>query len=82
MVLVIVVQLSVVAACPINCICEETQTTCSLTTCNDEISLDYTDFLTVGGKLCQKQREVLNSLSPNTIIILKDDACGKIRNCR
>ena len=58
-----VVQL--VDACPVNCICEETETLCYLTNCNDEITLDYTDFLVVTGKLCSSQRNFLNSLSPN-----------------
>ena len=70
-----------VQTCPLNCICEETETTCIISDCADEIALEYTDFLTITGKLCEKQRRVLNSLTPNTIILLKTDTCTGIRNC-
>ena len=74
-----VVQL--VEACPVSCICEETETICILEKCSDEISLDY-NFLVIVGKLCEQQRTTLNSLTPNTIIVLKTDTCQEIRNCR
>ena len=68
--------------CPINCICEVTETLCSLKSCSDQISLDYTDYLVIDGKLCEDQRRLLSSLTPNTIIVLKSDGCERIRNCR
>ena len=42
--LLIAVQLEIAVTCPLNCICEETETTCTLESCTDEISLDYMDF--------------------------------------
>ena len=80
--LLIAVQLEIAVTCPLNCICEETETTCTFESCTDEISLDYTDFLIVIGKLCPEQRNVLRTLTPNTIIVLKSDTCKGIRNCR
>ena len=74
--------LGFVNSCPSNCICEETESTCIITHCDDPISLEYTDFLIIGGLLCNKQRVFLNNLTPNTIIILKQDNCESIRNCR
>ena len=71
-----------VEACPINCICEVTETLCNLKSCSDQISLDYTDYLVIDGKLCEDQRRLLNSLTPNTIIVLKSDRCEGIRKCR
>ena len=71
-----------VQTCPMNCMCEETETICTIRSCTDKIALEYTDFLTINGKLCENQRRVLNSLTPNTIILLKSDTCTGIRNCR
>ena len=71
-----------VNACPSNCICEELESTCLVRGCEDPISLEYTDFLIIEGLLCENQRVFLNNLTPNTIITLKDDTCGNIRNCR
>ena len=74
--------LGFVNSCPSNCICEETESTCIIAHCDDPISLEYTDFLIIEGLLCNKQRVFLNNLTPNTIIILKQDNCESIRNCR
>ena len=74
--------IQLVLACPNNCICEDTETVCTISDCEDQIPLDYTDFLIIEGQLCRTQRESLNSLTPNTIIILKSDTCANIRNCR
>ena len=80
---IIAVQLmEMVEMCPINCICEESESSCTLESCRDEIALDYTDFLIIYGKLCTEQRRILNELTPNTIIVLKSDICDGIRNCR
>ena len=73
---------SSVKGCPINCICDELQTDCTLDSCNAELPIEYTDFLRITGKVCDNQREFLNNLTPNTIIILRSDSCVGLRNCR
>ena len=73
---------SSVKGCPINCICDELQTDCTLDSCNAELPIEYTDFLRITGKVCDNQREFLNNLTPNTIIILRSDSCVGLRKCR
>ena len=34
------------------------------------------------GKVCENQREFLNRLTPNTIIIMMTDSCVGLKNCR
>ena len=81
-VIFLVVTLGIVNSCPYNCICEEEESTCTLRSCSDEISLEYTDFLIIQGKLCANHRKFLSELTPNTIVVLKNDYCENVRNCR
>ena len=72
---------STVLSCPDNCYCDEFVAECTLETCNDEIDTEY-EFLRIKGTLCETQREILSSIKDNTEVILYDDVCGDIPNCR
>ena len=41
LVLTFAVKFGLMEGCPLNCICEKTETSCYLTNCNDEIALEY-----------------------------------------
>ena len=74
--------------CPDNCTCEEYQSVCQIQQCSDDLPFEYTDFLKIKGALCQRHKDFLKSLSPNTIIVVTDDfvvtddSCGGLCNCR
>ena len=68
--------------CPDNCICEEYQSVCQIQQCSDDLPFEYTDFLKIKGVLCQRHKDFLKSLSPNTIIVVTDDSCAGLHNCR
>ena len=68
--------------CPDNCICEEYQSVCQIQQCNDDLPFEYTDFLKIKGALCQRHKDFLKSLSPNTIIVVTDDSCAGLHNCQ
>ena len=68
--------------CPDNCICEEYQSVCQIQQCSDDLPFKYTDFLKIKGALCQRHKDFLKSLSPNTIIVVTDDSCAGLCNCR
>ena len=67
---------------PANCLCDELQTKCEVNSCNGRLPIEYTDFLRITGKVCENQREFLNRLMPNTIIIMMTDSCVGLKNCR
>ena len=67
--------------CPDNCTCEEYQSVCQIQQCSDDLPFEYTDFLKIKGALCQRHKDFLKSLSPNTIIVVTDDSCAGLRNC-
>ena len=71
-----------VQSCPLNCICDEYKTVCQVKTCEDELPLDYTDYLVIDGPLCVNQLMFLNDLSPNMIIFMRTHPCEGLRNCR
>ena len=71
-----------VQSCPLNCICDEYKTVCQVKTCEDELPLEYTDYLVIDGPLCVNQLMFLNALSPNTIIVMRTHSCEGLRNCR
>ena len=68
--------------CPINCICEEYETFCQIEQCSDNLPFEYTDFLKIKGILCQRHKDFLKNLSPNTIIVVTEDSCAGLHNCR
>ena len=72
----------VVQSCPLNCICDEYKTVCQVKTCEDELPIEYTDYLVIDGPLCVSQLMFLNALSPNTIIVMRTHSCEGLRNCR
>ena len=53
-----------------------------MNSCNGRLPIEYTDFLRITGKVCENQREFLNRLTPNTIIIMMTDICVGLKNCR
>ena len=71
-----------VQSCPLNCICDEYKTVCQVKTCEDELPIEYTDYLVIDGPLCVSQLMFLNALSPNTIIVMRTHSCEGLRNCR
>ena len=67
-----------------SCICEEQQAECYLGSCEDvlvdRISID---IMTIHGFLCAEHRNQLSSDHyANTIVLLTDDICGDVPNCR
>ena len=55
---------------------------CQIQQCSDDLPFEYTDFLKIKGALCQRHKDFLKSLSPNTIIVVTDDSCAGLHNCR
>ena len=75
--------LKLVYSCPDNCLeCTEEKIECVVQKCSDELPFEYTDFLYITGKLCIRQKNHLNGLSPNTIIVLENENCDGLRNCQ
>ena len=79
---VYIVSVIMVQSCPLNCICDEYKTVCQVKTCEDELPVEYTDYLVIDGPLCVSQLMFLNALSPNTIIVMRTHSCEGLRNCR
>ena len=71
-----------VQSCFLNCICDEYKTVCQVKTCEDELPIEYTDYLVIDGPLCVNQLMFLNALSPNMIIVMRTHSCEGLRNCR
>ena len=67
-------------ACPDNCQCNRDQTECYITLCSDEIDLS-SQVIVIHGVLCDKQRNLLQKLSGDVLIILKNDICYGIPLC-
>ena len=67
-------------ACPDNCQCNRDQTECYITLCSDEIDLS-SQVIVIHGVLCEKQRNLLQKLSGDVLIILKNDMCYGIPLC-
>ena len=55
---------------------------CQIQQCSDDLPFEYTNFLKIKGALCQRHKDFLKSLSPNTIIVVTDDSCAGLCNCR
>ena len=72
---------SYVASCPDNCQCTEYTAECVIVDCESELETMF-DSLTVNGFLCKFHREILENLQDLTDIILMNDKCGRIPNCR
>ena len=68
-------------SCPNNCDCTEYTAHCIIVNCDSELETIF-DSLTVGGYLCKFHREILENLQDFTNIILMNDKCGEIPNCR
>ena len=69
------------AACPDNCQCNDYSAECVIVNCESELETMF-DSLTVNGYLCKFHREILEELQDFTDILLMNDKCGKIPNCR
>ena len=67
-------------ACPDNCQCNRDQTECYITLCSDEIDLS-SQVIVIHGVLCDQQRNLLQKLSGDVLIILKNDTCYGIPLC-
>ena len=70
-----------VDGCPTNCVCSDTVNECYLQNCKSDISSDR-PLLILHGRLCSHHREILEHLGDGTEVILKDDFCSNILNCR
>ena len=71
-----------VYGCPNNCICLEDEAECTVTSCS-LLQLETTyGTLKINGILCPEQRSFLEQIVDVTMIILKDDVCYDIPNCR
>ena len=68
-------------ACPDNCFCDNYEAHCTIINCASEFPSEEIDILTIRGGLCGVHREMLHDNS-ETKIILKDDFCYGIGNCK
>ena len=59
LVILYTVSVIMVQSCPWNCICDEYKTVCQVKTCEDELPIEYTDYLVIDGPLCVKPTDVL-----------------------
>ena len=63
--------------CPENCFCELYKAECHLTECITEV-----DFLIVYGSLCDNHKYILKNIQNGAQVLLKDNECEDIQNCR
>ena len=68
-------------ACFMNCYCDDYSAECILNSCADDLETDY-NLIKIRGKLCETHKYVLTHIVDNSEIVLKDDVCGTIPNCR
>ena len=52
-----------------------------LNSCADALDTEY-DMITIYGKLCDSHRFILQNIIDGTTVVLKNDVCGDIPNCR
>ena len=69
-----------ILAFPDNCQCNRDQTECYIILCSDEIDLS-SQVIVIHGVLCDKQRNLLEKLSGDVLIILKNDICYGMPLC-
>ena len=67
-------------ACPDNCQCNRDQMECYIMSYLDEIDLS-SQVIMIDGVLCEKQWNLLQKLSGDVVIILKNDICYGIALC-
>ena len=67
--------------CPNNCFCESYKVECHLTKCSDQFFTEV-DTLIIYGSLCENHKYILTHIDVGTQIVLKQDLCGDIANCR
>ena len=67
--------------CPDNCFCFVDTLECTLNTCDTSFLYDAPVTI-LHGKLCDEQREVLQEKGYETQLILTDDTCDEIPDCR
>lgn len=80
-ILMVFTTVSFVSTCQINCECRVDESECFLSTCQDE--LDYiTSSLIVHGKLCPRHRIALSQNDKTLQLLLMDDSCVGLVNCR
>ena len=73
---------STISSCPLSCYCTEDSADCIITSCSVlEFTTAY-DLLSIRGSLCPNQRSYLEEIVDDTMIVLLDDHCDKIPNCR
>ena len=84
MLLLVVLSFSLffsVMTCPNNCFCESYKAECHLTKCSDQLFTEV-DTLIIYGSLCENHKYILTHIDVGTQIVLKQDLCGDIPNCR
>ena len=70
-----------VRSCPSNCFCEDYVGECIVESCEDSLPGENLAILQINGKLCHIHREMLKD-NFLTEIILLNDYCGDIGNCK
>ena len=68
-------------SCPENCFCEDFRAECYIQECTDQLFTEV-DLVVIHGKLCENHKYLLTHIQSGAMIILKDENCGGIPNCR
>ena len=75
------ISVQYISTCEINCECRVNESECFLSTCQDE--LDYMiSSLIIHGKLCPRHRIALRQNDKTLQLLLMDDFCTGLLNCR
>ena len=77
----ILICFALTQACPDNCFCENYEAECTIVNCESTFPVEELDILVIRGGLCGFQRMMLHD-NTQTKIILRDDFCYNIGNCK
>ena len=78
---IIFLQLYFTYACPDNCFCTTDTLECTLNSCDTDFFYDAPVTI-LHGKLCNEQRNLLAKKGYDTQLILTDDTCDALPDCR